>query len=251
MSGADNQFQKMAADAAERLQQDRELQQQLTMLPDDVPAEVEPEEPAKVGRPAGSKNKVSNQMREWLAHRGYRLPEEVLGQMLGQAGGDTDLMAETFRDVERLMAWAVGGASVTKWDASAQRHVATGETPHPTLGQRLETFQRLYAQKLRAAEALLPYGAPKASPDTAQPGRTVVVVPVAAEGSRPAPQDVTPQAGDLPAWQVAANRRAAQAARGSATDAETVENQQVSENENQQSSADRRTDQESEGKSDG
>lgn len=62
---------------------------------------------------------------------------------------------------------------------------------------RLNTFMQIYTMMLRSADALMPYGAPKATPDVTQTNVTQIVV---AGGAAPAVQaadrarDVTPGA---------------------------------------------------------
>lgn len=242
MAGPDSEAKALAKAAAERIERDDELRRQLTLLPDEVPERVETPEPAAPGRPKGAKNKTSSQVRDWLAHRGIRMPEDVLGEMLGMAGGNTDLMAEAMIEAERVLAWAGDGARNVIWDGKRHRELE-GEW-QPTPEQRLETFRGLYAMKLRAAEALLPYGAPKATPDAGDRGPTVVMVPVMP--GQEAPRDVTPQAapaaGQAP-WEAARARRRAQG--------ETEQDQWVSGSTDPGDDAPRRMGEEDGGKSDG
>lgn len=177
-----NQWEQTARQAAERIDRDRDLAEQLTMLPDDsgdLPAEV----PTK-GRPPGSTNKGSSQMREWLASRGLRLPEDVIVQMAGlsdSADAITTAMAKT----ERILAWAFDGA-----------HIGDKAAPYATATMRLQTFMQVYTIQLRAAEALLPYGTPKASPDVQVTQQTTFIL---SGGQGPEQgqtiRDVTPQSG--------------------------------------------------------
>ncbi|WP_284262489.1 hypothetical protein [Roseicyclus amphidinii] len=244
MAGPDSEAQALAAAAAERIQRDGELRRQLTLLPDEVPETVEGGEARGPGRPKGAKGKVSSQVRDWLAHRGYRMPEEVLGQMLGMARGDSDLMQEAIIEAERVLAWAGDGARNIIWDGKRHRELdgAWQATPEA----RIELFRGLYAMKLRAAEALLPYGAPKASPEGDQARQLVVMVPMApSHPGQPAPhqaRDVTPdRPGEAP-WQAAARRRA--------QDAETVENQELGVSPTSGDAAPSRTGEENAGETD-
>ena len=109
MPSPDNQFEAMARDAAQRVEDSRELHQQLSLLPDEA---------AKGGAVARSRGagKAMSQMRRWLADRGLRMPEEVLSEMAGlDQGGDT--LTATMADAERLLAWAEAAAR-----AVAQAH---------------------------------------------------------------------------------------------------------------------------------
>lgn len=241
MAGPDSEAQALAAAAAERIQRDGDLRRQLTLLPDEVPETVEDGEARGPGRPKGAKGKVSSQVRDWLAHRGYRMPEEVLGQMLGMARGDSDLMQEAMIEAERVLAWAGDGARNVIWNGT--RHVELEGPWAATPEARIELFKGLYAMKLRAAEALLPYGAPKATPEGEQAGRLVVMVPMApSQPGQPAPRDVTPdRPGEAP-WQAAARRRA--------QDAETVENQELGQSASGSTGSPSRTPQENAGETD-
>ena len=173
MAKARNQYERQARRAAARIDRDRGLAEQLTFLSEpgaaglpagrdqDVGAVGKPR-----GRPAGAKNKGSSQLRQWLAEQGYVLPEEQIAQIAGLTGGSGDVVAETIARAERLMAWAYDGA-----------HIGKGAAPKPTAHMRLEVFKFLYASARQAAEALLPYGTPKAAPEVAVNQTVNVLVP--------------------------------------------------------------------------
>lgn len=167
----------MAADAARRLDAARDAGEQLSFLPDEpgrTPAEVAADEagaPAKGGRPKGALGKGSSQLRDWLAARGFRMPEAQLAEIAGLASSE-GAMITAMRDAERLLTWAYADAD------------GLGKVPSPE--QRLSTFLQLYAMQLRAADALLPYGTPKASPDV-QVNQAVQLVIQGGAG----PRDVT------------------------------------------------------------
>jgi hypothetical protein len=242
MAGPDSEVKGLAQAAAERIARDDELRRQLTLLPDEVPERVEEGEARGPGRPKGAKGKVSSQVRDWLAHRGYRMPEEVLGEMLGMARGDTDLMAEAMIEAERVLAWAGDGARNVIWNGT--RHVELEGPWQATPEQRLEVFKGIYAMKLRAAEALLPFGAPKASPEAGGGGTTVVMMPVMP--GQQAPRDVTPgpaQAAGMAPWEAARARRAARTG--------TEQDQWLSDAEDPGEGGERRTPEEDGGKTDG
>ena len=173
MAKADNQFQRMAADAAERLDRARAAGEQLDRLPrePDAGALVAPE---RAGRGRG---KAVSQFREWLAHRGHRLPEEVLAEMAGLASG-SDAFLTAMARAEQLMHWA--GA-------------------HLTPKGKIDLFLQIFAAQLRAADALLPYGLAKVQPDAAPPPPVQVNVFGGQASSAPADRasgarDVTPRA---------------------------------------------------------
>lgn len=180
MSRPNDQFVKLAQDAAARIDASRDLQQQLSLLPDEAQGAG-----GETRRTRGS-GKAMSQMRSWLADRGMRLPEEVLAEMAGLTSGESAFLS-TMAEAEQLLAWAEAGAVGVKGAPAVQ-----------TMAARLATFQQLYAIKLRAADALLPYGAPKATPDAAPVNVTQIIVPGPAAAA-PAPaeraalaRDVTP-----------------------------------------------------------
>lgn len=159
MARPNDQFEALARDAADRIDASRDLQQQLSLLPDEAPGKGG----GDIRRTRGA-GKSMSQMRAWLADRGMRLPEEVLAEMAGLNSRDSAFLA-TMADAEQLLAWAEAGAVGVKGAPAVQ-----------TMAARLATFQQLYAMKLRAADALMPYGAPKATPDAAPVNVTQIVV---------------------------------------------------------------------------
>lgn len=181
MASPNTKFEELARDAAERLEASSDLQRQLSLLPDEAARAGEGE--TRRTRGAG---RAMSQMREWLASRGLRLPEEVLAEMAGLDHPD-DVLLATMRDAERVLTWAQSGAVGVKGNPAVQ-----------TMTARLNTFMQLWTIRLRAADALMPYGAPKASPDVQQTNVTQIVV----AGDRSAPtvrqgdqaRDVTPGA---------------------------------------------------------
>jgi len=174
MSGPDNRFQALARDAAQRIADSRELAEQLSLLPDERPGAALVED----GRAKRGQGKALNQMREWLAARGYRQPEDVLAEMAGLASRESTILT-VMAEAEQILAWAGKG------------------TETATMRQRLETFMQAYTLALRAAEVLMPYGAPKITPDA---GANTVVNTIVVQGSAPAApargadqaRDVTP-----------------------------------------------------------
>lgn len=209
MSKPRNAFERMAQDAATRLDQVRAAGEQLAFLPDEpgrTPAEAgSGDAAAKGGRPKGAQGKGSSQLRKWLTARGLRLPEEQLADIAGLASSEGAMMT-AMRQAEMLLAWAYDGAETTD-----------GKHPLPSPEARLSTFMQLYAMQLRAADALLPYGTPKASPDVNVQQAVQIVLPGASSGAdRPAQaRDVTPsragsRRGMVPAdvaWEIEQDQR--------------------------------------------
>ncbi|MBU2867024.1 hypothetical protein [Pacificibacter marinus] len=169
MAKAKNTFEKMASDAATRLEKVRAAGEQLALLPDEAGNTPAQAGNAAKGRPKGAKNKGSTQMRDWLASKGYAMPEDMLAQMAGLAKSQ-DAMVTAMENTERVLSWAYDGATKAKKGGGTQPDTPSG-------AQRLATFLHLYAVQLRAADALLPYGAPKATPDVQVNQNTTVIVP--------------------------------------------------------------------------
>jgi hypothetical protein len=227
MPKPDHQWQEEARQAAERIERQRDLGQQLTLLPDErpegVPAEAEQvDTPQQVGRPKGAKNKGSSQLRDWLAARGMRMPEDVIAEVAGLRTRD-DAITLAMRRTEQILAWAHDGAAKEE------------KTPtSATAAQRLRVFEGQYATILRAAEAVLPYVAAKAAGNEDSRAPVFVVMP----GAQSAPADpaasarnVTPQPTRNPNWMMPAD-----------VAAENERKQQLSETENGNLDAKNRTD---------
>lgn len=154
--------------AADRIEAARAAGEQLALLlPDEGPkGEV------KRGRGAG---KATSQMRDWLAAKGFRMPEDVLAEMAGLSVGEDAFMTAMHR-AEQVLAWAQGNGGAA------------------TPAQRLDTFKFCLTAALRSAEALVPYGLGKVTPDAAPAAAVQVFVAGATASHRPAQaRDVTPQ----------------------------------------------------------
>lgn len=181
MPGAGTKYDQLARDAISRIDGDRQMQDQLSLLPGDEPANGDAE------RAARGKGKALNQMRDYLAAKGMQMPEEVIAEIAGLAA-TADPLGHAMAQTERVLAWATAGAAKEK---RGEKEV----TAKPTLAQRLNTLMQVRTAQLRAAEALLPYGMPKATPD---PGEGLVIpvmsVPAAPVLGDPGAQirDVTP-----------------------------------------------------------
>lgn len=149
MPKPDSVAEDWAAAAARRIDGQRAAGRQLSLLPDEGPAPGLP-----VGQPVRGEGKASSQLRRWLAAQGLRLPEDILADVAGLGSAD-DAMVTAMAKAERLLAWAGEDAAEVK-----------GAPKGPTLRMRLEAFQLFYAAALRAAEAALPYGLAKVTPET-------------------------------------------------------------------------------------
>jgi hypothetical protein len=190
MAGPQNRYEELARQAAERIDRQRDLGEQLTFLVDEPRAAgaVATVDEADSGSGTGKRGKgrVTSQMRDWLEHRGYKLPEEVLSQMAGLASRE-DAVLSAMKAAERVLAWAY---DVEELPAKTSRHASPAK--------RIEVFMQIYTIQLRALDALLPYGAPKATPDVNVTQQTTVIVP-AAPSRRADPagsaRDVSPRPG--------------------------------------------------------
>jgi hypothetical protein len=181
-----NSFQALAAEAADRIDLARAQGEQLSLLGDAEPSTVDAD---GKGRGRG-KGKALSQLREHLANRGYRLPEDVLAQMAGLASRD-DAITTAMVAAERIVTWAYAD-KVEENGAGLSRAV----TPSPTA--MLRAFELVYTSMIRAADALLPYGLAKVTPDViVGPVVPIMSVPAApSHGDRAlAARDVTPRSG--------------------------------------------------------
>lgn len=173
-------FEQMAREAAERVDRQRELGEQLVLLPDEAPVEVD-QAPARGGRRGADRAK--SQMRQWLEHRGYQVPEEKLAQMAGLASRE-DAVLVAMQTAERVIAWAFDVDEVPK-----------GAARIPSPQRRLDTFLQLYTIQLRALDALMPYGAAKVTADVAVNQTTNVIVPAGPAREGDGARVVNPDAG--------------------------------------------------------
>lgn len=180
-----SQFEDLAVQAAQNIEAARAAGEQLTFLPDEAQSAA-----AAAGQRAPrGKGKVQSQLRDWCAARGYRLPEDVLIEMAGMATSE-DAFLVAMQRTEQVLAWAEAGATGHK-----------GAPVKPSMGQRLAAFQFVYTAQLRAAEALLPYGLGKVTPDAA-PAVLVPVMVAAPRGEAPVragdqARDITPKPGRI------------------------------------------------------
>lgn len=177
MAKPSNQFEAMAREAAERIEAARAEGQQLTLLPDEP-------QTGDSTRAARGKGKINSQLREWLAARGYRMPEDVLAEIAGLTSRD-DVFTYAMARAEQVLSWAERGATGIKGAPAVQ-----------TMTQRIETFRLVFTAALRAAEAAAPYGLAKVTPDVNVQQAVQIVMPGAAAPSDRAVQakDVTPSA---------------------------------------------------------
>lgn len=188
MAKPNDQYEALAREAAARIDADRVLQRQLTLLPDEAAGKGDGD--ARRTRGAG---RAMSQMRAWLADRGYRLPEDVLCEIAGLNRPGQDALATSMEDAERILTWAQAGAVGVKGAPAVQ-----------TMAARMSALMQVYTMRLRAAEALIPYGAPKATPDAAPVNVTQIVV---AGAQAPQAAQIEGTAGPAPARNVTPGAR--------------------------------------------
>lgn len=169
MAKARNQYEVLAREAAERVELARAQGQQLTFLADEAGAPPVDTIDRKAGRPKGATNKGTSQLRDYLAAKGLRLPEQVLAEMAGLATSD-DAVTHAIAQAERVLTWAYAGALDDD-----------GNPVEASPGARLSVFGSIYTAALRAADALMPYGTAKASPDTVVNQAVQIVMPAPAQ----------------------------------------------------------------------
>lgn len=199
--GADSDMKQLADAAAARLDADRQTARQLSMLPEadaDLP-ETRESGRRGPGRPEGSKNKVSSQVRDWLAARGFRMPEDQLAE-IAALGTSDDAVTVALGRAERLLAY-VGQSAENRVYKQGVGHVILDGPWRPAPDQFVDAFKFFYSAILRANEAVLPYVAPKTAGDAPPPLAVQIVTPAAPSPAvaDPADQarDVTPRPGRM------------------------------------------------------
>ncbi|MFN3953231.1 MAG: hypothetical protein ACK4LQ_02180 [Pararhodobacter sp.] len=159
MAKPNNQFEKLARKAVERLEQARALGEQMELLPADPADDAEP-----VARGRG-RARSKSQLRKWLEAQHYRAPEEVLAEAAGLAS-QHDAFATAMIRTQQIEAFA--GANLNG-------------------GARVQLFMSVFAAQIRSAEALLPYVAAKMDKPAAPVQAVQVIMP--AQGAQAAPGD--------------------------------------------------------------
>lgn len=201
MTKTERETEALARDAAERIDEDRAQGRQLGLLPDPELPELGGAAGGAaggkgVGRPAGAKNKGSSQLREWMAARGLRMPEDVISEMAGLHASGHDAFGFALAQTERLLAH-VGGAAVNRIWTPDKGHVVLEDAWKPSPGEFIDTFRFFYGMARQAAADLMPYGTPKASPDVNVSQAVIVQMAPGPSGSVDrgnGARDVTPAA---------------------------------------------------------
>lgn len=183
-----SQFEDLAAQAARNIDVARAAGQQLTLLPEDVaPA-------AEGARPPRGKGKITSQLRDWCAAKGYRMPEDQLIQIAGMASTE-DVFIFAMQRTEQVLAWAEAGARQTAQVIRDGALIEVTLDTSATMAQRVTLFTTIYAAAVKAADSLLPYGLGKVTPDApmAIPVPVFVASPSRGHAADQA-RDVTPSA---------------------------------------------------------
>jgi hypothetical protein len=156
--------EEAARAAAERLELARASGEQLGLFaapatPAD-PAEIPAAERRGPGRPAGSKNRRTSKLRQMLAARGMRMPEDVVAEVAG-LGARASSVELAMARAEQVAAWLEdrGGGVPLKRD------------------QVLGIFLAIWKEQSGAAQALLPYGLEKLTPEAGGVAVTNIVLP--------------------------------------------------------------------------
>lgn len=165
--------ERLAREAAARVDDAREHGRQLSLLV----AEASPADPAEIaprgpGRPKGATGKRTSKLRQMLAARGFRMPEDVVAEVAGLGQRDVSAVELAMLRAEQVAAWLED---------------RTGGVPLKR-DQLLGLFVSIWKEQNGAAAALLPYGLEKVTPDQVQAPAVTLVMPVAAVQA-PAPGD--------------------------------------------------------------
>lgn len=178
-------YEADAKAAADRITAAREAGDQLTFLPDE----------AKAGSAAKrGEGKATSQLRKFLAAQGLRMPEDVLLQMAGMASNDDAFVTAMVR-TEQILLWAEQGGRKVAYVVKDGTLIEKELDNSATTGQRLATFQFIFTAQLRAAEALLPYGLAKVTPDQGTTITNTIIMPGAQ--AAPAAADRAAEARDI------------------------------------------------------
>lgn len=154
--------EKLAREAAARVDDAREHGRQLSLLV----AEASPADPAEIaprgpGRPKGATGKRSSKLRQMLAARGFRMPEDIVAEVAGLGQRDVSTVELAMLRAEQVAAWLED---------------RTGGLPLKR-DQLLGLFVSIWKEQNGAAAALLPYGLEKVTPDQVQTAPTFIVMP--------------------------------------------------------------------------
>lgn len=159
--------------AAERLEAAEAVGQQLSPLA----VEASPADPAELpapagpGRPTGSRNRRTSQLRQMLAAKGMRMPEDVVAETAGLNARVSGAELVITR-AEQVATW------LRRFPVGTKEGAAVGVGEQLTRGQMEGLFLAIYREQGDAAAALLPYGLERLTPDAAAVvAPTMIVLP--------------------------------------------------------------------------
>lgn len=150
-----------AREAAERLEAAQEVGRQLSLLaveaspadPADLPA------PSGPGRRKGSRNRRTSKLRQMLAAKGMRMPEDVVAETAGLGARVSGEMLAMQR-AEQVAAW------LTRFPVGTDKHGKPYGAGEALTQSRMESlFLAIYREQGDAAAALLPYGLERLTPE--------------------------------------------------------------------------------------
>jgi hypothetical protein len=169
-----------AREAAERLEAAQAVGRQLSLLA----AEASPADPADLpagpGRPKGSRNRRTSKLRQMLAARGLRMPEDVVAETAGLNARVSGVELAMQR-AEQVAAW------LTRFPVGTDKNGDTyGAGKTLSRSQMEGLFLAIYREQGDAAAALLPYGLERLTPESGPViAPTVIMLP---QGGQPGDQ---------------------------------------------------------------
>lgn len=170
-----------AREAAERLDAAQEVGRQLSLLA----VEASPADPAELpapagpGRPKGSRNRRTSKLRQMLAARGMRMPEDVVAETAGLNARVSGVELAMQR-AEQVAAWLM------RFPVGTKDGVAYGKGEPLSRSQMEGLFLSIYREQGDAAAALLPYGLERLTPEAGPViAPTVIMLP---QGGQPGDQ---------------------------------------------------------------
>lgn len=165
-----------AREAAERLELAQAVGQQLSLLAVEASPADPADLPAGPGRPKGSRNRRTSKLRQMLAAKGMRMPEDVVAETAGLNARVSGVELAMQR-AEQVAAW------LTRFPVGTDKNGDTyGQGMTLTRGQMEGLFLSIYREQGDAAAALLPYGLERLTPEAGPVvAPTVIMLPTAGQ----------------------------------------------------------------------
>lgn len=167
-------------EAARRLDAAQEVGRQLSLLPVEASPADPAELPAGPGRPKGSRNRRTSKLRQMLAAKGMRMPEDVVAETAGLNARVSGVELAMQR-AEQVAAW------LTRFPVGTDKNGDTyGAGKTLSRSQMEGLFLAIYREQGDAAAALLPYGLERLTPESGPViAPTVIMLP---QGGQPGDQ---------------------------------------------------------------